>query len=233
MVGSQESRNTVVVASWMPPLSVLENSVNVTFSLGEGNKTKLRSPRAPPFLGVFAPALCARFRGQFVLFIREEERFFCMVYQPLSKYHSPHTRLGMTCVLSLLAADGVHLEAHRPHFLGGLSSNFRALQSVFVSSFGGRERTCRLIVFLLWSIAALSTATIGFYFVTDCFPSPTLTAAIKHLHFTVLPTLFCRFFFRSQKHRRNISEPRLSRRLRRLMFDSLQRGFVVLGRTKP
>ena len=78
----------------------------------------------------------------------------------------------MACVLGLLAGDEVRLEARRAQFWGGLSSNLRAFQLVFVSSVGGRARKCRLIVFWLWSIGsitALSTASSGFCFVANCF----------------------------------------------------------------
>lgn len=59
--------------------------------------------------------------SKFLLFIEVREgEHLCMAYQPSSKYHSPHTRWGMTCVLSLLAADGARLKAHLPQCLGEL-----------------------------------------------------------------------------------------------------------------
>ena len=81
-----------VVAGLRGHFSVLGNRVNVAVSLGEGVvfKTTLRSPRVPPFVGLFA-GLCARFRGQFVLFVREKEHF-CMVDEPLFEHRSPRTR---------------------------------------------------------------------------------------------------------------------------------------------
>lgn len=90
-----------------------------------------------------------------------------------------HACWGMTCVLSLLAADGVRLEAHRPSFWADcLQISIHSSWYLFVVGWEGTHVSAGCFSCCGQSRLCPQIAASGFCFVANCFPA---TSADYHL----------------------------------------------------